>query len=101
MAPKLRARGKAGLRLAGTPDPLVASCETRSAARGAVAAADEPGVLLLRECGYAQPVAAGAIRSPANFESRSPLTAAPRPPLRGMEGAGVGRDRVGQRPPRY
>ena len=40
---------------------LLASCEARSAARWTVAGADEPGVLLFRECGYAQPVAAGRI----------------------------------------
>ena len=66
--------------------PLLASCETRSAARWTVAAADEPGVLLFRECGYAQPVATGPIGSPANFDSRSRLTAGPRPPMRGQQG---------------
>jgi len=67
---------------------LFASCETRSAARWTVAAADEPGVLLFRECGYAQPVAAGADRESRKFrEQVAAYRGAETPPMRGLGGS--------------
>ena len=81
-------------------DALVAISEAQHAVHWAVVGVDQPGVPRSYECGARNFARGRPIRRPANFECRSATVPRLRPALRGTEGAGVGRDRVGRSPPR-
>ena len=67
---------------------LFATSEAQPAVGWPVIDCDQPGVARLHECRARMARRRRLIRSAANFESRSPPAAAPRPPMRGLQGRG-------------